>query len=115
ELGDADLALIRYTQYIDENAPRPDSEALDAAVVEMVRGWAPAIEAELIAAAGAARAMRLALTYINSFPDGYRARTAPEEGAADILRLCELSDENDRAVRLSRLETDAPDHFRLKT
>ncbi|HEY6048415.1 MAG TPA: glutamate dehydrogenase, partial [Sphingomicrobium sp.] len=82
ELGDADLALIRYTQYIDETAPSPDAEALDAAVVEMVRGWAPAVEAELISASSAPRATRLALTYINSFPDGYRARTAPEEGAA---------------------------------
>jgi len=115
ELGDADLALIRYTQYIDEDAPSPDADGLDAAVVEMVRGWSPAVEAELIAEAGVPRATRLALTYINSFPDGYRARTAPEEGAADILRLCDLADEDDRAVRLTRLETDAPGQFRLKT
>src|SRR6185312_12641508 len=98
ELGDADLALIRYTQYIDENAPRPDSEALDAAVVEMVRGWAPAIEAELIAAAGAARAMRLALTYINSFPAGKKARTAPKKGPAKISRLGKWPKENNRSV-----------------
>src|SRR5206468_8824595 len=32
ELGDSDLALIRYTQYIDEEAPSPDAEALNAAV-----------------------------------------------------------------------------------
>src|SRR5205085_5183197 len=106
ELGDGDLALIRYTQYIDEKASAPDAASLDAAVVEMVRGWSPAVEAELIAAAGVPRATRLALTYINSFPDGYRARTAPEEGAADILRLCDLADEDDRAVRISRLEHD---------
>ena len=115
ELGDGDLALIRYTQYIDEHAASPDAEGLDAAIVEMVRGWSPAVESELISVAGASRATRLALTYINSFPDGYRARTAPEEGAADILRLCDLADEDDRAVRLSRLDTDAPGHFRLKT
>src|SRR5579884_2736128 len=115
ELGDADLALIRYTQYIDEDAPAPDTESLDAAVVEMVRGWAPAVEAELIQAAGAPRATRLALTYIGSFPDGYRARTAPEEGAADILRLCDLSDERDRAVRISRDEHDPDGQLRLKT
>ena len=48
ELGDGDLALIRYTQYIDAKAPLPDAEALDAAVVEMVRGWSPAVEAELV-------------------------------------------------------------------
>jgi len=114
ELGDADLALIRYTQYIDEDAPPPDAEALDAAVVEMVRGWAPAVEAELIAVAGAARATRLALTYMDAFPDSYRSRAAPEEGAADILRLCELSGDNDRDVRISRVATDQPRQLRLK-
>jgi glutamate dehydrogenase len=114
ELGDGDLALIRYTQYIDEEAPLPDADELDAAVVEMVRGWAPAVEAELITAAGAARATRLALTYINAFPDGYRARTAPEEGAADILRLTELANDNDRGVRISRHDTDSPGQLRLK-
>jgi glutamate dehydrogenase len=115
ELGDGDLALIRYTQYIDEDAPLPDAEALDAAVVAMVRGWAPAAEAELIAAVGVPRATRLALTYINNFPDGYRARTAPEEGAADILRLCTLAGDSDRDVRISRVESDPERQLRLKT
>jgi glutamate dehydrogenase len=114
ELGDADLALIRYTQYIDEKAPLPDAAALDAAVVEMVRGWAPAVEAELIAKAGAPRATRLALTYIGAFPDSYRSRSAPEESAADILRLCALSDDSDRDVRITRMPTDAPGQLRLK-
>ena len=63
------------------------AEALDTAVVEMVRGWAPAVEAELIANSGVPRATRLALTYIGAFPDSYRSRSAPEESAADILRL----------------------------
>jgi glutamate dehydrogenase len=114
ELGDADLALIRYTQYIDEDSAPPDAEALDAAVVEMVRGWAPAVESELIAEAGAPRATRLALTYIGAFPDTYRSRSAPEDGAADILRLCSLVDDNDRNVRISRLATDARGQLRLK-
>ncbi len=115
ELGDADLALIRYTQYIDEKAAPPDAEALDAAVVEMVRGWAPAVEAELIARAGAPRATRLALTYIGAFPDTYRSRSAPEETAADILRLCALTDDGDRDVRISRVDGDSPRQLRLKT
>src|SRR3569833_958139 len=114
ELGDADLALIRYTQYIAAPAPGPDQEALDAAVVEMVRGWAPAVEAELVEAAGAGRATRLALTYINAFPDGYRARTAPEEGTADILRLCNLTDDSARDVRISRDDGDPAGQLRLK-
>ncbi|HUP68098.1 MAG TPA: NAD-glutamate dehydrogenase domain-containing protein, partial [Sphingomicrobium sp.] len=115
ELGDGDLALIRYTQYIDEDAPLPDAQALDAAVVEMVRGWSPAVEAELIGAVGPARATRLALTYLNAFSDSYRSRTLPEEGAADIVRLSGLSDSNDRAVRISRFEADGPRQLRLKT
>ena len=115
ELGDGDLALIRYTQYIAEDAPIPDQQELDAAVVEMVRGWAPAVEAELIEAAGAARATRLTLTYMGAFPDGYRARTAPDEGAADILRLCALSDDDDRDVRVWRVRSDPPAQLRLKT
>jgi glutamate dehydrogenase len=114
ELGDADLALIRYTQYIDEDAAPPDAQALDAAVVEMVRGWAPAVEAELIARAGAPRATRLALTYIGAFSDTYRSRSAPEETAADILRLCALTDDSERDVRISRVDTDAPRQLRLK-
>ncbi|MGE5562363.1 MAG: NAD-glutamate dehydrogenase [Bacillota bacterium] len=115
ELGDADLALIRYTQYIDEQAAPPDAAKLDAAVVEMVRGWAPAVEAELIEQAGAPRATRLALTYIGAFPDTYRSRSAPAESAADILRLCALNDDSDRAVRISRADSDAPRQLRLKT
>jgi len=114
ELGDGDLALIRYTQYIDAAAPLPDGDALDAAVVEMVRGWAPAVESELVGIAGAARATRFALAYVPAFSETYRARTSPEEAAEDILRLTNLDDDAQREVRLSRLESDPPRQLRLK-
>jgi glutamate dehydrogenase len=114
ELGDGDLALIRYTQYIDEKAPLPDAEKLDAAVVEMVRGWTPAVEAELIQLAGPALATRLALTYLAAFSDSYRSRTSPHEGAADIIRLSGLTTDADRNVRIVRVPTDPPRHLRLK-
>jgi glutamate dehydrogenase len=115
ELGDGDLALVRYTQYLEPKASLPDADALDAAVVEMVRGWSPAVENELIDLAGPARATRLALTYIPASPEGYRTRTSPQEGALDILRLAELRDDRDRAVRIWRSETDLPDELHLKT
>jgi glutamate dehydrogenase len=115
ELGEGELALVRFTMPIDPTAELPDAEALDAALVEMVRGWAPAVEAELVAAVGPARATRLGLTYINAFPDGYRARTSPEEGAADIQRLCALADNCDRGVRIWRSEVEPPGHLHLKT
>jgi len=115
ELGDGDLALIRYTQYIDEDAPLPDADALDAAVVEMVRGWSPAVEAELIAAAGAPRATRLAFTYLPAFSDSYRSRTSPAEAAADIVRLNGLRSDADRDVRIARIDSDPAGQIRLKT
>src|SRR3982751_3642737 len=115
ELGDGDLALIRYTQYIDEKAPLPNARKLDATVVEMVRGWTPAVESELIQIAGPALATRLALTYLDAFTDSYRSRTAPGEGAADILRLSNLSSDADRGVRISRRAGDPAGQLRLKT
>ena len=115
ELGDGDLALIRYTQYIDEKAPLPDARELDETVVEMVRGWSPAVEAELIQAAGPALATRLAITYLGAFSDSYRSRTSPREGAADIVRLSGLSGDADRNVRISRNDEDPPNQLRLKT
>ncbi len=115
ELGDGDLALIRYTQYVDNDAPLPDADVLDAAVVEMVRGWAPGVEAELIDAVGAPRATRLALGYIPHFPESYRSRTSPGDAAADILRLRALRDDNDRGVRMWRAPGDPEGQLRLKT
>ncbi len=115
ELGDGDLALIRYTQYIGNDLPVPDVDALDAALVEMVKGWAPAVEAELITAVGGPRATRLAFTYLPIFSDSYRSRTSPEDAAADILRLQSLRDDNDRAVRIWRSASDAPGQLHLKT
>ncbi|HEX2804094.1 MAG TPA: NAD-glutamate dehydrogenase domain-containing protein [Sphingomicrobium sp.] len=114
ELGEGELALIRFTFQVDPSAELPDTDALDSALVEMVRGWSPAVESELIAAAGAPRATRLALTYIPAFPDGYRARTSPEEAAADIVRLASLASADERGVRLCR--SSRGDHeLELKT
>ena len=100
ELGEGELALIRFTFPIDPSIELPDAEALDAALEEMVRGWAPGVEAELIRVAGASRATRLALSYVPAFPEGYRSRTSPEQAAADILRLADLASDHERGVRL---------------
>jgi glutamate dehydrogenase len=104
ELGEGDLALIRFTFPIDPSAQLPNTDELDSALVEMVRGWSPAVETALIAAAGAPRATRLALTYIPAFPDSYRSRTSPEEAASDILSLAQLASADERGVRLCRSE-----------
>ncbi len=103
ELGEGELALLRFTLPVDPGARLPNAAALDEALVEMVRGWVPAVESELVTAAGPARATRLALTYVSAFPDGYRSRTSAAEAAADVIRLGNLSSEEARGVRLSRL------------
>ncbi|WP_343344123.1 NAD-glutamate dehydrogenase domain-containing protein [Sphingomicrobium sp. XHP0239] len=116
ELGDGELALLRYTMATDPSMPLPDVGALDEALVAMVRGWAPAVESELIDLVGPGRATRLALTYLSAMPESYRVRTSPREGALDIKRLSSLDEARDqRDVRLYRLEGDGPNDVRLKT
>ena len=115
ETGEGDLALIRYTQYIDNDAPTPDSKTLDDRLNQMVRGWAPAVEEALIDRVGAPRATRLTLGYAGEFSDSYRTRTQPQEGAEDILRLAALEGTDDRGVRLFRRPTDEPGQLRIKT
>jgi glutamate dehydrogenase len=114
ELGEGELALIRFTFPTDPSSPLPDTEALDAALVEMVRGWSPAVEAALIAAAGAPRATRLALTYLPAFPEGYKARTSPEEAASDVVSLSMLGSADERGVRLCR-SSNGEHELELKT
>lgn len=113
ELGDGDLAFIRYTLDIGEHPPEPDAEALDTEIEQMVRGWSPAVEAELGERLPSARAARLTLVYANAFPSGYRGEYGAKEAAKDILRLRGLSD-SQRGVRLYRLDGDDGSQLRLK-
>ncbi|MFN3387488.1 MAG: NAD-glutamate dehydrogenase, partial [Allosphingosinicella sp.] len=115
ELGEGDLALIRYTLDLQPGMPIPDEEALDKRLLEMVRGWEPAVEEALGDLVGVARATRLALVYLDDFPETYRARTPAAEAAEDILRICDLQGSDDRAARLYRKIGDSESQLRLKT
>ena len=114
ELGDGELALIRYSLPITPMTALPDGAALDARLVAMVRGWAPAVETELVAQAGATRATRLSLTYLPMLPEEYRLRTPAAEAATDICRLADLS-EGQRGARLVRVPGDSAGHLHLRT
>ncbi|MDB5692585.1 MAG: glutamate dehydrogenase, partial [Alphaproteobacteria bacterium] len=85
ELGDGDLALIRYTLAVDPKTPTPDEAALDRRLDDMVRGWEPAVEEALVEKVGAARATRLAITYLEDFSESYRLGTGGDDAAEDIL------------------------------
>ncbi|MCW3798103.1 NAD-glutamate dehydrogenase [Sphingomonas sp. BN140010] len=114
ELGDGDLALIRLTLGFDPSRPLPDVHALDQQLVEMVRGWGPSVESELVEAVGSGRATRLALSYLPCFPEAYRLRVRPQEAAADILRISALDSDEQRGVRLVRSAAERPGQLRLK-
>jgi glutamate dehydrogenase len=112
-LETGELALVRYTLDI-RNGRMPDTEALDRRIGEMVRGWAPGIEATLAEHVDAGRAARLRLRYANNFPAYYRGRYTPGEAAQDVLRLAELEGTDARGVRLTRSGPDDPRHLHLK-
>ncbi|HEX9933254.1 MAG TPA: NAD-glutamate dehydrogenase domain-containing protein [Allosphingosinicella sp.] len=115
ELGEGDLALVRYTLDMDADRPLPDVEELDRRLVEMVRGWEPSVEEALGAVVGTARATRLALSYMDDFPEGYRIRTGAGEAAQDVLRISDLEGAGSRDARLFRKEEDGASRLHLKT
>ena len=112
DVGDDELALLRFTFAIDPTTRVPPVDALDERLVEMVRGWAPSVEGELVEQAGSGRGARLALTYLEAMPDDYQARTNASEAARDIIRLSALEGPDDREVRLIACDTDGD--LRLK-
>ena len=114
ELGEGDLALVRYTLDIERTDPTPDVGELNLKLDAMVRGWKPNVEEALIERVGAGRATRLTLTYADRFPDFYRNRTSPSEAAEDILRLQRLADSSDRDARFFRHPDDTDRQLRLK-
>ncbi|HEX8257975.1 MAG TPA: NAD-glutamate dehydrogenase domain-containing protein [Allosphingosinicella sp.] len=115
ELGDGDLALIRYTLSVSPATPLPDVDVLDERLDAMVRGWEPSVEEALGALVGPARATRLAIGFVDDFPESYRVRTGPDEAAQDVLRICELEGASARDARLYRRVGDGPSRLHLKT
>jgi glutamate dehydrogenase len=114
ELGEGDLALIRYTLDIEEDDPTPDIGDLNRRLDAMVRGWEPSVEEALIERVGPGRATRLALTFGREFPEAYRVQTWPEHAAEDILRLNGLGHDGERDARLYREKVVGGERPRLK-
>ena len=114
DLGDGDLALLRYTFTIDSGRDTPNAGALNRKLYVMVRGFLPALEERLAEQVGPGQARRLALTYGHTLPDAYCARYPADDAAADVLRLDTLKDECQRSIRLYRLANDPAEQLRLK-
>ena len=114
DLGDGDLALLRYTFTIDAERPTPDTGALNRKLYDMVRGFLPAMEERLADQVGAGQARRLVLTYGGALPEAYCTRYPADDAAEDLLRLDSLADDEQRSIRLYRLDNDPPEQLRLK-
>ncbi|MEQ7873785.1 NAD-glutamate dehydrogenase domain-containing protein [Sphingomonas sp. ASV193] len=114
DLGDGDLALMRYTFTIEAGRASPDSKSLNRRLYEMVRGYLPAVEEKLAEATDPTRGRRLTLGYGNLLPEAFRLRYPAADAATDILRFDALKGATDRSIRLYRLDFDPPSAFRLK-
>lgn len=114
ELGDGEVALLRYTLDLREGGTIPATVRLNQRIEAMVRGWQPAVEASLAAIGDRGQAARLALRYANAFPMVYRSGAGPDEAALDIVGLHALASDRSRNVRFYRNADDAATTLRMK-
>ncbi len=99
-MEESGVALIRYTYDLRGGGRAPDVERLNAALEQLVRGWEPGIEAELARFDDSGRASVLAHRFAGVFPQTYRISHAPEDAAADVMRLREMGPARGIDVRL---------------
>jgi glutamate dehydrogenase len=114
ELGDGEVALLRYTLDLREGGSIPATAPLNQRIEDMVRGWQPAVEASLVNIGDRGQAARLALRYAGAFPVAYRTGAGPDEAALDIFGLHSLASDTSRSVRFYRNPGDAPALLRMK-
>lgn len=114
ELGDGEVALIRYTLDLREGGRMPKVGPLHSRIEMMVRGWQPAVEAALGQLGDHGHATRLALRYAGAFPVAYRNGAGPDEAALDITYIHALSDAGRRGARFYRNSDDTANRLRLK-
>ncbi len=114
------LALIRFLIDVRACADLPKDVAIEAQLVDLLRGWNEAVATHLAAFEDEGRAAALAARYAPAFPTGYRLTYGPQEAARDIVRLRTLAlgegegERAERVVRLYRLPADGPQTLRLK-
>ncbi|MFO6446602.1 NAD-glutamate dehydrogenase [Erythrobacter sp. NE805] len=114
------LALLRFLIDVRACDTLPEAQAIEAQLLDLLRGWNEAVATHLAATEDEGRAAALAARYAPAFPTGYRLAYGPEEAARDIARLRMLAlgegegERAERLVRLYRLPADGPQTLRLK-
>ncbi|KPF64095.1 NAD-glutamate dehydrogenase [Porphyrobacter sp. AAP60] len=119
EVESSTLALLRFLIDVRGCDELSDDTAIEAQLVDLLRGWNEAVSTHLAADGDEGRAAALATRYAPAFPTGYRLSYGPEEAARDIARLRALAlgdgeMRHDRGVRLYRMASDGADTLRLK-
>jgi len=114
QLGEGDIAQIRYMLDLPPGAALPDAAPLNIRLTEMLRGWETAVEARLAEIEPRNRSVRLAIDYAGAFPVAYRTHSTPAEAATDIVRLAALADGEARGCRIYRSDKDPNNRLRLK-
>ena len=99
-LEDGGIGLVRYLLDLDDRSVEVDEAALDRRLQLMVRGWEPAVEAELARVTDEKRAAALMERYAVAFPQSHRMAYSIEEAAQDMIGLLAMERDHSRISRL---------------
>ncbi|MFZ1368206.1 NAD-glutamate dehydrogenase [Sphingorhabdus sp.] len=99
-LEDGGIALVRFMLDLPDRNVTIDEAALDRRLKLMVRGWEPAVEAELVRLQDEKRAAALVVRYGAAFPQSHRALYSANEAAQDMLCLLAMERDHSRVTRL---------------
>ncbi|MEQ1537732.1 MAG: NAD-glutamate dehydrogenase domain-containing protein [Sphingorhabdus sp.] len=99
-LEDGGMGLLRYLLDFEDRSVKIDEGNLDARLQLMVRGWEPAVEAELARLTDEKRAAAMMVRYASAFPQSHRATYAAGEAAKDMLGLLAMERDHSRIARL---------------
>ncbi len=99
-LEDGGMGLLRYILDFEDRNVKIDEAALDRRLKLLVRGWEPAVEAELVPLSDEKRAAAMMVRYAASFPQSHRAAYPAAEAAQDMLALITMERDHRRITRL---------------
>jgi glutamate dehydrogenase len=89
-LGDRPEAVLRLVVHVDGPVPTEPLDSLERELRLLCRTWDQRLAAALVAAAGEAVGHRLARTWSDWFPPGYRDAVPVERAVEDVVALDEL-------------------------
>ena len=113
-LEDGGIGLLRYLLDLEDRSVVFDEAALDRRLQLMVRGWEPAVEAELARVTDEKRAAALMERYAAIFPQSHRMAYAIEEAAQDMIGLLAMERDHSRVSRLIRDKDEDDSTLSLK-